>query len=63
MPPIHDYECVTCHIRFEFSRLTSQDVPKCPKCGSQQLELKVASHASYKIKGNNSASTTPKKFR
>lgn len=62
MAPLHDYECLLCHTRFE-KLVKSGEKVECINCGHSQLQLRISAPSGYKIKGNNSASVTPKKFR
>ena len=62
MAPIYDYECLVCHKRDDYI-VKRDEKTVCKFCGNDQLQLRMSSHGSYKIKGNNSASVTPKKFR
>jgi putative FmdB family regulatory protein len=60
--PIHDYECLTCHKRDDYVVKHDEKVV-CKFCGNDQLQLRMSAPGHYKIKGNNSASTVPKKYR
>lgn len=61
-PPLFDFDCTSCHHRFE-ALVRGKDEwegLKCPKCGHSQLQVRVSALGGYSIKGNNSASVTPK---
>ena len=51
---LFDYVCNSCDELFE----AFNDVEKCPACKSKRIEVKPT-YSGYKIKGDNSASTTP----
>lgn len=63
--PWYEYECTECEIVFDMIRPISESDRKglCPSCGAVDCERTITTHGSYSIKGNNSASVTPKKFR
>ncbi len=39
--PIYEYICKNCSLEFELL-IFSEDIPKCPKCGSENLQKKVS---------------------
>jgi len=62
--PMYEFDCRDCGHNFELIiKFTEVKRAKCVKCGSKQLVPKITAIAGYTIKGGNSASTTPKKFR
>jgi len=42
--PIYEYQCRECSDRFE-TLVRSNDVPACPKCGSENLQKLISAHA------------------
>ena len=61
--PLYDYRCSKCKHEFEIIRpahLTTR--PLCPECKGSADKMPVGTK-SYSIKGDNSASVTPKKHR
>lgn len=63
--PLFDFECSNekCDERIEiFFRSKEHEAPSCQKCGSE-MKKQLSLFGAYAIKGNNSASVTPKKFR
>lgn len=63
MPVMRDYQCggESCARVFELCADLHEKVT-CPGCGALAFRLPVGTR-SYKIKGDNSASVTPKKHR
>lgn len=63
--PYHEYECEWCKLKEDVLYFHSEPVKKeieCPKC-ARPMPKKLSGLGYYEIKGNNSASVTPKKFR
>lgn len=62
--PLYDMDCLECGHGDTY--LVSHDdalKEECKGCGKTgHLQLKLSAFGTYKIKGNNSASSTPKKF-
>lgn len=63
--PWYEYSCPNCNIIFDMVRPISEWDKNglCPECAYEECPKTVTAHGSYSIKGNNSASVTPKKFR
>lgn len=63
--PIYNFRCNECGKHFE--RIVKRDEVnqvECEACNkADSVELMMSVFGSYSIKGNNSASITPKKFR
>lgn len=59
--PLYDFKCTACDNEVEL-RVSMDAQPRCDKCGAE-MARKPSYFGSYSIKGNNSASQTPKKFR
>lgn len=62
--PIRDYQCKGCGDQ-QLDILVLQGEPepkKCERCEGD-LERMISAPGGYSIKGSNSASTTPKRFR
>lgn len=56
---LYDLQCLYCPHKWElFAEFSDLPNAKCPKCGNQGKQL--PSFSGYKIKGDNSASVTPK---
>jgi len=51
--PIYTYKCKKCGLVFDFLMMKKSEKPKCTKCGSEDLEKKVA---AFGIKMNSSSS-------
>jgi putative FmdB family regulatory protein len=65
MAPQYDYECCDCKNVFE-EHVKLEDYNKnvkCPKCNSPNTKRQIAAVKSYRISGDNAASTTPRRFR
>jgi putative FmdB family regulatory protein len=62
MAPLYDFECVSCHHRFESLLRKPEEISEvaCPQCGHEQLQMRFSAHAGYSIKGDNSASVRPR---
>lgn len=60
--PLYDFHCESCGYNFEHISGHDEEV-RCPDCGDTEVVRRVSFHAGYKIKGDNSASVTPKRFR
>ncbi len=64
--PIFNLKCCSdeCGKHFEFlGKIEEIQDLRCPKCGSDEIARQMSAHASYSIRGDNSASVTPKQFR
>ena len=61
--PLYDYKCEECSHVFEAITHLFDEKVSCPECDSMAKRVGTGQIRSYKIKGNNSASVTPKKFR
>lgn len=63
MTPMYDYKCDKCEKCFEElgSIRSDTQITKCPDCGAD-AQKQVVAIKSYTIKGDNSASTTPRRF-
>lgn len=59
--PMYEFKCPECGTTHEEIAKVDQEV-KCPKCEAVSVKS-PGNIKSYKIKGDNSASITPKKFR
>jgi len=61
MPPLRDYQCRECsHVWEEFIQ-TKEDIPDaCVQCDSAKVDPLPGAHGGYRIRGSNSASTTPR---
>ena len=57
--PLYDFECIKCNNKFE-ELCRYDDLISCPNCGTQIKDRAISAFGGYKIKGNNSASVTPK---
>lgn len=61
--PIIGYKCKACENDFdEIMKHPVPDEVPCPKCGGASYK-QLSTMGHYSIKGNNSASITPKKYR
>lgn len=63
--PTYDYKCLDCGHQFE-QHVKLHDFhqnQKCEKCGSFNTQREVAAVKSYRVSGDNSSSTTPRRFR
>lgn len=60
--PIYEYVCRECVYTFE-EIVRDGETPKCPRCEANDVEKLLSAHSYYQIKGDNTASITPKKFR
>ena len=50
--PIYDFKCSECDHRFQRVRkITAEDSPACPNCGSSQTE-KLISPSAFVLKGS-----------
>lgn len=56
---IYDLKCTQCEIILTDEMVDPEALPVCPECGSDMATLPVATK-SYRIFGDNSASTRPK---
>lgn len=65
MAPLYDFDCPVCHHRFETLIRKSEEFEEvqCPKCGGRELQMRISVPGTYQIKGDNSASTRPRKSR
>lgn len=61
MAPIYEYVCPHCQDAFEeWIHSNSPAKVKCEKCGNSDAERIISTFGMYSIRGNNSASTSPK---
>lgn len=60
--PIYDFKCPFCGHEFESISQPWEPV-QCVECKRQGMEKKPTAFGTYKIKGDNSASVTPKRHR
>jgi putative FmdB family regulatory protein len=63
MPVLKDFECLDCDHKFEAMSASQTEPVICPNCGRGRVIALPVGTKSYKIKGDNSASVTPKKHR
>lgn len=61
--PIYQYKCEECERHFEELRSIKDDSPIRCKCGSENVYKVPSAHGGYEIKGNNSASTKPRRTK
>jgi putative FmdB family regulatory protein len=64
--PMYEMDCMECGHNDTYLVKSHEDAPKeeCKGCGViGHLQMKLTTFGSYAIKGNNSASVTPKKYR
>ncbi len=64
--PLYEMDCMECGHNDTYLVKSLEEAPKesckgCDKVGA--LQMCLSTFGSYAIKGNNSASVTPKKFR
>lgn len=50
--PIRDYTCRSCNHEWEEIRKDQSDPNKCPKCGSNFLDRKLAAPGAFEFKGS-----------
>jgi putative FmdB family regulatory protein len=51
--PTYDYECKTCHHRWEmFQSIMAEPDKKCPKCGKRQAQRVIGPGAGFIFKGS-----------
>lgn len=62
MPILRDWKCRDCQLVFEADSSTQNGFCLCPDCQGAADVLPVATK-SYSIKGDNSASVTPRKHK
>lgn len=63
--PLYNLRCTDQDCNRHFEKLCSREElidERCPKCG-KPAEQTISTFGHYAIKGNNSASVTPKKYR
>lgn len=49
--PIYEYECTTCHHKFdELQKLNDEPIKKCPEC-SKDTAVRLVSAAGFQLKG------------
>lgn len=60
--PIYDFACRLCGHHFESISYPNEPV-QCPNCKRREVDRQPAVIATYKIRGDNSASVTPKRHR
>lgn len=61
--PLHDFICTDCAHQFEEFFRPGEPVPNkttCAHCDTNTAERLPSAHGGYAIRGNNSASVTPK---
>lgn len=65
MSPIYELECLTCGSKQEALVKNKDELAEvaCPTCGPGTMQAVFPTFSQYSIKGNNSASVTPKKYR
>ncbi|MHC4932567.1 MAG: FmdB family zinc ribbon protein [Planctomycetota bacterium] len=56
--PIYEYDCLQCGGRFEALLRTSDEVPSCPECGSEEIK-KVFSLFASPAKGAEGPAPAP----
>ncbi|MGC9059503.1 MAG: FmdB family zinc ribbon protein [Candidatus Aenigmatarchaeota archaeon] len=56
--PIYTYKCINCGKVFDFLFLKSSEEPKCPQCGSKNLEKQVTAPGSVRV-GSSQSSGKP----
>lgn len=59
--PMYSFICLHCKKLFDILAKLDEII-LCPHCSSAEVERQLSMFGSYKIKGNNSASVTPKKY-
>lgn len=47
--PLRDWTCLNCGLESEDIIVRSKEDEKCPGCGSDQLQMKLAAHGGYSI--------------
>jgi putative FmdB family regulatory protein len=62
MAPLYDFECVSCHHRFEALLRKPSEIADvvCTACGNTELQMRFSAIGGYSIKGDNSASVRPR---
>ncbi|MFM1801031.1 MAG: hypothetical protein RJA81_383 [Planctomycetota bacterium] len=53
--PLYEYRCDHCEAEFEALVRNSEDLPKCPQCGTLELTKKFSVPASVKVQGSGSS--------
>lgn len=53
--PIYEYHCEPCESTFETLVRSERDVPKCPSCGSIEVEKQFSVPAAAKVNGGSSS--------
>lgn len=63
--PLFEMDCMECQHKDTYLVRKQEEAKdeRCKNCGSDQLQLCLSTIGSYSIKGNNSASVTPKRYR
>lgn len=63
--PLYEMDCLECEHKDTYLVKSQAEVvhERCKQCGSDQLQMCLSTFGTYSIKGNNSASVTPKKHR
>lgn len=53
--PIYDLKCIRCEHEFEFMKIKSDEIAKCPKCDAEGKDLvqKPPTGISFDFKGPN----------
>ncbi len=60
--PLHEYHCAGCGNHFdELIRMPEDEPSFCKYCASADIHRSLSAHGGYKINGNNSASSKPKR--
>ncbi|MFM7317697.1 MAG: FmdB family zinc ribbon protein [bacterium] len=53
--PIYEYTCNGCEATFEALVRSSNDQPRCPKCGETDLNKEFSAPAAARVQGGSSA--------
>jgi putative FmdB family regulatory protein len=61
--PLFDFKCKSCGHEFEAIQKNDAETILCPSCNTWFCEKLLSKVGTYFIKGDNSASTRPKKGR
>lgn len=65
--PLYSFKCEGCSLITEELAKVDTTFIYCPRCSTDEHKVKalktLSTFGTYKIKGNNSASVTPKKYR
>jgi len=50
--PIYEYECTTCHHKFDLlQKISEEKIEKCPEC-SKNTAIRLVSAAGFQLKGS-----------